>query len=989
MKTGVPWSVKGIRPEVRESAREAARRSGMSLSEWLNSVIINTAAQEGVDPHAHDDDDDSDLSSVHQRFDDLTRRIDRLAAAGPQVPAAVARYAPPMHASGGLSGIDQAVAEIAARQRALDGEPAGHAPAMPSVAMAPRAPMPTQDLSGLEQQLRNITSQIETLRRPGVEEAINALRSELSEIGQSLTEAMPRRALDAIEKEVHGLTQRIADNRQSGADNDALAGIEHGLNEVRDALRSLTPAENLVGFNDAVNGLAHKIDLIVAQKDPHTLQQLEDAITTLRGISSNVASDETVGRLASDVHMLAVKVDQIAGAGAAIEALGSLEQRIAALSDALAARSQNGDSVPPLLEALVHSLSDKIEQIQLTRGDALAVGHLEDRIVKLVEKLDASDSRLVHLEAIERGLADLLVHIEDIRANKNADGLRAEVPPVVDALQRDLARTQDSLEAVHGTLGHMVDRMAMLEQGIRSEPVPPPPPPLPPAPTLKEPVQTTAARMMGAEAPQSAPPPPAAATRPQLMPGRKSEPIDPDLPPDHPLEPGAARPRHAGTGASPAARIAASEAALAPARPPVIPDPGGKSDFIAAARRAAHAAALDPSPRVATKNEPDKAPTQDKPRSSLSKRIKSLFVASSIVIAVAGSLQILDILTGGADQPGTAAQKSAKNSTDTNRQIAVVRDAPPQTETPAASNPAGSTALILTVPEAAFSSVPALNGLPPINTPGSDITGSIAQKNPSKTTMPGLPAFPPYMPPHAGADANKIPIAIGGAALRNAAAAGDAAAAYEIAARYADGQGVARSPEEAVSWFERAADKGLAPAQFRLASMYEKGQGVKKDLKIAQRLYSAAAEKGNAKAMHNLAVLYAEGIDGKPDYRMASQWFRKAADRGVSDSQYNLGILYARGIGIDKNLTDSYKWFSLAAAQGDKESAKKRDEVAARLDAAALAAAQAAIKAFVAEPQPEQATHVPIPSGGWDRSTSETPPPPGKKSAGGVRVGAR
>ena len=62
----------------------------------------------------------------------------------------------------------------------------------------------------------------------------------------------------------------------------------------------------------------------------------------------------------------------------------------------------------------------------MSRGDSVAFGHLEDRIVKLVEKLDASDSRLGHLEAIERGLADLLVHIEDMRANKDAGGLRAQ-----------------------------------------------------------------------------------------------------------------------------------------------------------------------------------------------------------------------------------------------------------------------------------------------------------------------------------------------------------------------------------------------------------------------------------------------------------------------------------------------------------------------------------------------------------------------------------
>ena len=107
--------------------------------------------------------------------------------------------------------------------------------------------------------------------------------------------------------------------------------------------------------------------------------------------------------------------------------------------------------------------------------------------------------------------------------------------------------------------------------------------------------------------------------------------------------------------------------------------------------------------------------------------------------------------------------------------------------------------------------------------------------------------------------------------------------------------------------------------------------------------------------MHNLAVLYAEGIDGKPDYATAVQWFRKAAQRGIADSQYNLGVLCARGLGTAKSYAEAYKWFALAAAQGDKEAAKKRDEVAAHLDAAALAAAQQAVKSFVAEPQPEEA----------------------------------
>ncbi len=129
----------------------------------------------------------------------------------------------------------------------------------------------------------------------------------------------------------------------------------------------------------------------------------------------------------------------------------------------------------------------------------------------------------------------------------------------------------------------------------------------------------------------------------------------------------------------------------------------------------------------------------------------------------------------------------------------------------------------------------------------------------------------------------------------------------------------------------------------------------------------AAAGKGHAKAMHNLAVLYAEGIDGKPDYASAAQWFRKAAEHGVADSQYNLGVLAARGIGMDRNIAESYKWFALAAAQGDKDAGRKRDEVATQLDAQTLAAAQQAVKSYVAQGQPAEAITIPEPAGGWDR----------------------
>ena len=50
MKSGIPWHVKGVRQHARETAREAARRSGMSVGEWLDTVIIDSAVEKGIEP---------------------------------------------------------------------------------------------------------------------------------------------------------------------------------------------------------------------------------------------------------------------------------------------------------------------------------------------------------------------------------------------------------------------------------------------------------------------------------------------------------------------------------------------------------------------------------------------------------------------------------------------------------------------------------------------------------------------------------------------------------------------------------------------------------------------------------------------------------------------------------------------------------------------------------------------------------------------------
>jgi localization factor PodJL len=1025
MNFGFASSVKGIRNDARRTAEEAARRAGLPLNDWLNAVILQQGAKQGIRPSPQtrfeDERPSEELSDVQLRLDDLGRRLDQITRTG------FAAYAPkrsrdetdplveqfarleerieqlasnitrsPAAEMPSKQALEFAIAEIAARRR-LD--------------KADRAP--SVDLTGLENQLRRITDQIETLRHPDKEGEIAALRSELAEIGQTINEALPRQAIESIEKQIQELAYSIVDSRQAGIDGDVLAGIEFGLAELRDALRALLPAEKLYGYNEAIEALGRKIDFIVAQDDPAMIAQLDDLFETLRNMAAHVASDETVGVLSARVQALSDKIDHLATGGSAGDAFSRLELRIDALSRAVSERANSGDTAIGHVEALLQSLSAKIEQLQ-SRGDWTALDHFEGRIAKFVERLEATDAKLNHLDAIERGLADLLIHIEEIRTRKEPAGARADTAPGVDLLKQDMARTHDALTAMHGTLDRVADRLTTLENDIRGNRAPPAvierevieltqvvdPAPFPVAKSavrhdLISQAPTTPSRHAMPEDALTIP------TDPSSRIARQTEvTIGLDLHGDQPLEPSTGRP---GPNAAPGPRIAVLEAA-----PGGAPATGSKSSFIAAARRAAQAAGQDPK-NGQPRSEPSRK-TADVPlQTRLATRAKAVVLAASIVAVVVGLVQITSNIfhfgifeapdskvavnfetdptadsseiQNGESEAVTASRQESKSpgGGDVTASLIVPQTLPSLTPAPQAPKGDPVQSLLNSVDAGSLSSLlsPPLLSAPstgPAPSAKGDVTGTIARTPADNRTA--RPAAPVAQPPAA----DGLPTAIGGARLRNAAAAGDPAAAYEVAMRFMEGRGVPANLEEAAKWLERAASKGLVPAQFRYASMLEKGQGVRKDLGAAQKLYVAAAAKGHAKAMHNLAVLYAEGVDGKPDYANAVLWFRKAADYGVTDSQFNLALLVARGLGTEKNIAESYKWFALAAAQGDRDAVRKREDAAAALDASTLAAAQEAVKNFAVQVQPTVATAVPEPSGGWDRAA---PPPQDKPRAAG------
>ena len=626
------------------------------------------------------------ISRLDMRLSDLRQ------AAPPQAPTAPNAWTPPGHdaveraasqvyqtpayqPSPPLSPIDAAIAEISARRSSLSGSGAPAAtpnPFIPQAATPPLAPMaaapvapppvappapPPVDLSGIERQLNHLTSQIEALRRPDHrDEAIATFRGELAEIRRSLTEALPRKAIDSLEVEIRALGQKIERNRETVDDQEALGSIERALKDIYGAVRSLTPAEQLSGYDTAIQNLSSKIDLLVrANPDSSIVQQLQDAIGALRGIAANVASNDAVGQLSEHIRALGEKVDHLAQSGGN-DMLAALEQRISLLTAAMEGRPMPVAADTSHLERAITALSDRIDRLSVASDNSGAVAHVEQRIAYLLERLEGSQAfSQGNFGRIEEALADVLRQLEYQRTALAAvpppapafdpagltETIRRELTDVRQAQSSTARLTQDTLEAVHSTLGHVVERLASIEGDLRRIPAQPEPQPGPPPPPMARAAYPDMSAPL--QSPPVEPPPPSFRHDDVPLASKWTQsapraPINPHLPPDFPIEPGA---RASGEGLDERSAYV-----------PPSPDEGSsQSNFIAAARRAAQAAS------AATVEKPGRAASlTEAARNAAARatakvsaagqsgekpsRIRSLLVGVSVVVIVLGAFRV-------------------------------------------------------------------------------------------------------------------------------------------------------------------------------------------------------------------------------------------------------------------------------------------------------------------------------------------------------------
>lgn len=112
------------------------------------------------------------------------------------------------------------------------------------------------------------------------------------------------------------------------------------------------------------------------------------------------------------------------------------------------------------------------------------------------------------------------------------------------------------------------------------------------------------------------------------------------------------------------------------------------------------------------------------------------------------------------------------------------------------------------------------------------------------------------------------------------------------------------------------AQSGDAAAQFELAIHYTEGSGVEHNYELAAQWFGKAAEQGLAKAEYRLGSLYEKGLGVGQDMQKAKNLYQRAAEKGNTRAMHNLGVLAVESNEGKPNYTSAALWFGKAAEYG-------------------------------------------------------------------------
>ena len=1020
MKPGLPWSVKGIEPDVREAAKLAARRSGMTPGEWLNSTILDQA--DGADEapptaawRARTSTAAPSIERAASRLEDIAEKLARISIGESSTATRFGIHAAQQEPD--REGVHRVLSRVESNERqtveAFTSVNERLSALSRQMAQGQRAqPIPRIEeqpgYQNLEKAVRSIVEHMETSERRN-KDTFKSLADRIAAMGTKAqtadSEQLLRQApaFSQLETRLADLAKRV-DRSENSPQSQTLSDL------LRREITDLAKRIDQVRENSEV--LASKAQTQAVQAGQQELRAIEGRIFGLlkeaqSSLSGAAVAPAELQRLRSEIERLNRRIDEITTHGPNPEVL---ELRSAV--EQLSTRVAQGSDMRPLadMDRRILDITQRLEQTQAANrslpqftelenriaeldhrfneaiaGRASSHSHdIEDRIAEVSERLGRTEQQLASVETIERAVNQLFDTIEQQRkwtedvaenaANRMAQQIMAAGPqqvsltgsPEIQALEQGLHAVRTAAENADQRNQETLEAVHdTLEQIVGK---------------LAE-LETAAIgqRVAAAAAPDVAP-----ITDTSMSGNPFVEQSDVDNPFDE-------EPQHL-PPIQPAPLNNPFEATFNAIQPPgenpmagatVGPAVGNEDDFIAAARRAAQAANQQKSILAGI------SPGAARLSEESSKKLLNLSFFKKTPRESAG-VASASIGLSGEIKPPPGFKPANLNTENKRRKLllmglvllaavsvftfnmmgraAKVKQVKQPTAIEQSIDQQSNTSAAPAVMEPPQEEAPTAPDAPPPAPLESGDLDSGEIDDVLTGSLPNTLAAPDVSAVVAGEIANPDslpPAEVGNLALREAAAMGNTNAQFVIATRYLNGEKVEQDYEKAAYWYGKAAVAGSAPAQYRVATMYERGRGVAKDMKAALGWYERAASLGNVRSMHNAAVISSGTELGAPDYNRAFKWFSLAAAHGMKDSQFNLAVLLERGLGTDANKADAYFWYAVAAEQDDADAKKRTADLAKVLTQSELLAAKTRLASWSPEKAPDMANIVAVNTADW------------------------
>lgn len=935
-----PWSVKGIDPKAREIAKDLARRSGMTLGEWLNSMIMEDGDEdEGYTPlprrpHAAEM---FDRRGRSRRLDDAYAGDDDTHRLGASIDAIAARLeAAERRSTVAIQGVDQAVAGLVRRLEAADQDGRQYGRRIDDIAEELREGH--RRLRKFEQETGPRTA--ETFSK--VETGLGALAGRLYDIEERQRSGVNelRQRMDAVEK--------LAG---PGAGSDLLAQVGARLDQAQ-----ARTTEALRGLERSFAGLDQRLRAAESRVEPEGAREAARfeklAETLARQVDANRAemmrrldtaeSENRMDRIERAVLALGeqLKTSETRSAGA-VEAMGREVLRIAENLNGRVGRIETG--IDARVEKLGESLTRKVE------GD---MGRLAQG---LEQRLTASDDR--HALALEK-LGGEITRISDRLSERIAQSERRSQQALED-IGRRLADSSTRIEQRYDRAsGELAERMRMSEERT--------------AALIAEARENIDRR---AEAPKPAPAEPVADHQPDWRAAAFPDAAFPDAPfqgqtfedPD-PVY----------------AEQQAWSADLAPPEPtPVVdafapaadinddPEVLTADSVFDAVMRGPRTEPEQPSTPFGSRQavEPFTTPAAEAfdaphtpvfapPPAAASAPFGQGFGGADVSDALAATAP--EGFDGGPDDfagetdfvdpralRAAAAQGRAANST--RQAIDAARAAMSETEAPPARSGFGLKRGGKSRLQERLDKQASKEGGTVRKALGASAvavvltaTGAVAF---SELTDAGIRI--PGLPGPVAAEAQPIAALASTPVEATPADLTRAADLYQQAIIQMDGE-----QPGGLDLLKQAATLGYTPAQLQLAGLYQDGgKGVTINLAEARLWAKRAAEGGDPRGMYNYGMYLLEGTGGAQNSDQAVTWLGRAAEGGMVDGQFNIARLYETGAGgVRPDPVLAFKWYLIASRAGDGEAQAAVDRLRGALSAADRGRARAEADRFTVEP---------------------------------------